>query len=565
MAINENLKNFIFEFLSLKDIMMFSFTSKHNYNLVHSNNVLVNNLWKQSCFRTYYPISSLFHQSNSINSETMIWRTIYIEMSNNKRLLNVDKYESASTLVYDAIKTHLYVPHLRKINHVLENNFNSAHQIFFYDYIREENDIYEFYNNYFNSEDENDKFVRDDSLILQKYIINFETYTKEVKNSKQDCNILNSIFNYDFSFINSNIKTNNEVLYFAIWLYQTFIVLSHMMLLNLKEKETNSKAFLSQFSNDHSFYVDIALTLNEKLENINVIINYMFLVIFNKEVSIKKFSIYKMLLNIWFNEVYNNLSNSIAVNFDSVVSLQLDNDNISLIEQVVNSVLDFSIDEQSVTLINHTDLPTMKNYDLLEDKLITSICVKIKNQINTIANIDEKMYLDVIEKIKAFKLINRTKVKLLESISVLYNEVILKRVSVVFYDFLMKPSVTQSNQTFYYNNEYPIIQEKIKHEMTMLHSFLKNKYTMVENIDELIDTFFTMAYPINQFIGVYLNKYYETLLYYQKGNNKIIKTVKTHSESSTSCLYSHGILCSKNDFKFEDYYFEEEPNNNVYI
>ena len=230
---------------------------------------------------------------------------------------------------------------MRKINHVLENNFNSAHQIFFYDYIREENDIYEFYNNYFNSEDENDKFVRDDSLILQKYIINFETYTKEVKNSKQDCNILNSIFNYDFSFISSNIKTNNEVLYFAIWLYQTFIVLSHMMLLNLKENETNSKEFLSQFSNDHSFYVDIALTLNEKLENINVIINYMFLVIFNKEVSIKKFSIYKMLLNIWFNEVYNNLSNSIAVNFDSVVSLQLDNDNISLIEQLFNSVLDF--------------------------------------------------------------------------------------------------------------------------------------------------------------------------------------------------------------------------------
>ena len=565
MAINENLKNFIFEFLSLKDIMMFSFTSKHNYNLVHSNNVLVNNLWKQSCFLTYYPISSLFHQSNSINSEKMIWRTFYIEMSNNKRLLNPAKYESASILVYDAIKTHLYVPHLRKINHVLENNFNSPHQIFFYDYIREENDIYEFYNNYFNSEDENDKFVRDDSLILQKYIINFETYTKEVKNSKQDCNILNSIFNYDFSFINSNISTNNEVLYFVIWLYQTFIVLSHMLLVNLKEKEIDSREFLSQFSNDHTFYVDIALTLNEKLENINVIINYMFLVIFNKEVSIKKFSIYKMLLNIWFNEVYNNLSSSIAANFDYVLSLQLDNDNISLIEQVVNSVLDFSIDEQSVTLINHTDLPTMKNYDLLEDKLITSICGKLKNKINSIASIDENMYLDVIEKIKAFKLINRTKVKLLESISVLYNEVILKQVSIVFYDFLMKPSVTQSTQNFYYNNEYPIIKEKIKHEMTMLHSFLKNKFTMVENIDELIDTFFTMAYPINQFIGLYLNKYYETLLYYQKGNNKIIKTVKTHSESSTSCLYSHGILCSKNDFKFEDYYFEEEPNDNVYI
>ena len=138
MEINENLKNFIFEYLSLKDIMIFSFTNKYNYNLVHSNNVYVNYLWKQQCFKTFYPISFYFNQTNSTNSEKMIWRTIFIEMSNNKKLLNDEKYERASDLVYDAIKTHLYVPHLRKINHVLENSFNSAHQIFFYDYIREE-------------------------------------------------------------------------------------------------------------------------------------------------------------------------------------------------------------------------------------------------------------------------------------------------------------------------------------------------------------------------------------------------------------------------------------------
>ena len=48
-------------------------------------------------------------------------------------------------------------------------------------------------------------------------------------------------------------------------------------------------------------------------------------------------------------------------------------------------------------------------------------------------------------------------------------------------------------------------------------------------------------------------------------NNKVLKVIKNHSESSTSCLYGQDKLCSKKDFKVEDYFFEYPSNSNENI
>ena len=77
-----------------------------------------------------------------MNSGNMVWKQIYINFAMNKKNIQDSKFENSGDMVYDVIKNHLYVPHLRKRKNTLENSFNSSHQVFFFDYIREENDIY---------------------------------------------------------------------------------------------------------------------------------------------------------------------------------------------------------------------------------------------------------------------------------------------------------------------------------------------------------------------------------------------------------------------------------------
>lgn len=577
MEINENLKNIIFQYLSLKDILSFSFTNKKNYTFVNHKNELVNKMWKNHCFEKFYPISNSFLQNSMMNSGNMVWKQIYINFAMNKKNIQDSKFENSGDMVYDVIKNHLYVPHLRKRKNTLENSFNSSHQVFFFDYIREENDIYEFYNNYFNSKDEKDKFLRDDSLIFQKFICNFQNYTKEISNDKQSLQMLKSIFDYDFIYLNTNcFNITNEALVFILWLYKTFSFFCNMLLVNLKEKEHDPLAFLEQFCSDHMKFVDIALILNEKLENVNVIINYMFLILFKKEVCIKKFSIYKMLLNIWFNEMYNNLQKEIENAMDIVLQTELNLDhtgnNLNIIEQVCNCILDFSIDEQSVTLLNHTEIPLLPSYDVIEQMLTQTITQKVKEQINNDdnqTNID--LYKDLLSKVIKLKLINRTKFKIIKAISKEFQEKLLPTIQQNFLIYLNQGiQIPKTKELYFYNVDCPIIIEKIAEELSLirrtLYEYTQNMINQnIPNIELLIDDYLNRPFEINEFLGEYLNTYYETLFHLEKTNNKVLKVIKNHSESSTSCLYGQDKLCSKKDFKVEDYFFEYPSNSNENI
>lgn len=85
--------------------------------------------------------------------------------------------------------------------------------------------------------------------------------------------------------------------------------------------------FLNEYINRHNSIIDVALYLNDKYEHINVTMNYLYLDIFNTQNSDRKFSIYNMILSIWYRNVYlileNDINQNLSITFDNMLDEKL--------------------------------------------------------------------------------------------------------------------------------------------------------------------------------------------------------------------------------------------------
>lgn len=475
-----NLLNIIARYIKYKDIFNFSLTNKSIFDLFNEeNNPYINSLFRDLVFSKYYNIkknSCQFYNENVVDDDFKIskrnWKNIFKNLHINSQIF-LDK--DISELVYNSFKIHYYLTYQRKENAILEYDNSTLHQLICYD-IKKKNLIEKnYYDKFFKKRNINVENSNSKIEPLRKGLVFEEELSKfqlEVNTYKENKNIAKLILDYAYEELdklyNSNFSINidldrdserdqkeyknnnknkrkfNIIYLFLIWLNHTFILFTNLLynyVIQFKDSG-NTKQIIRTYSKTHSNLINFGLLINEKLNNANIIINYI------REESEppkiehpRKFSIYEMLLNIMQKNFYQKLKpilneniekmiknfnednfqkKKINVSFDSNnietsnseilndennvdddnydlylndsgedLSLEEDNDlndeddnmtNQEVIEQYFNLILDFSINGENSSYINHSKINLNQTFIEYENLMINNILDNIRKK-----------------------------------------------------------------------------------------------------------------------------------------------------------------------------------------
>ncbi len=480
--------------------------------------------------------------------------------------------------LYESLKYHNYINKIRKINYNLENDFNSLHQIFFFDFIREENDVYDFYNNYFDSENGESNFLRDDELPLKCFIENFDDIKTQFSSNEESKQYLQEIFNYDFKNISSFSQSkNNPLLFFManLFKYITFFCKMSFWYIKKYSNSSNSSAnisnkdeifsqlFWEEYIKRYESFISSALKINERSENINVCINYLYSLLFNQTVTEKKFNIYKLLLNIWYNEVilplyYENIfTNNMNIIINKFVKEEIDsfrsfeviqNTTGMLIGQIASSFLDLDCNENTISYINNTNMPTTFLYNFFSDILCNAFLTQFSErlQYQLISKDTVLSFYENMIKNKPYNLINKTLFKVYQSILLSLRPTLSNELILSYESFSQSQNEYERNKKKILYEENEQIAKAIENEINEIKTLLINTginvYQMsIENAHNSAELLINSN---NCSIMNYMYKlykiYYEQVYYFDTINNKVEKTIKKKRQPSTSCLIEKG-------------------------
>ena len=544
---NENLLRIIIEFIPLKDVINLSLVNR-NLNILLNNetNHFVNNLWKEQCDNDFYYNGM---RDKLINKDCFLdehehlfnWKELYKRILFNKTKF---KNEKITNEIYKIIKMHTYLPKIRKKVKYIENDFFSKHQFFFLDY---------------------------KNVNFQKTNLN---NNKIIEYYKQYISIFENIFSYQNlnNYEISNIQ-NNEI-QFIIWLYQTISLYCILNYEYINSIDKDKKIFINEYLERYNDFVDIALLLEERFGNLNNKLNFIYNIILKKE---SNFSIYTMIFNIWYNQVYLKLikyiNNSVTWIFDeylkntfkneninstNITSFQNNNDDLKdnsyLINEIGSGILDFSIDSKNVMFINHTNLKVNSLYEEYENILLYIIENFLKNEIliendwednllewfNHFFFLEEKNELFSEE--KSINLIARTKYLLFNKIIDFINPFIKAKLDKIFINYINKLNFTDLKDCHIFEDNLDlsdIVKKKIENEEKNIKKYLyelsSKKLKNINDIDKIINNFkLKNGKSIFDFIIKLSIKYYQTLEQMESLNNKI--TEKTSDSKKCSKL-----------------------------
>ena len=304
-----NLLNIIARYIKYKDIFNFSLTNKSiHYLFNEENNPFINSLLRDLVFNKYYNIKNRrqFYNENIMDDDYKIskknWKNIFKNLFINSQIF-LDK--EISELIYNSFKTHYYLPYQRKENAILEYENSTLHQLISYDIKKNnliEKNYYDkfFKKNHLNGENSNIKIepLRKE-LVFEEELANFQL---EVYTYKENKNILKMILDYAYEDLDQLYDSNysfdinldrdkdkkenkndskskrkfNLIYFFLIWLNHTFILFTNLLynyVIQFKESGS-AKQIIISYSKTHSNLINFGLLINEKLNNVNIIINY---------------------------------------------------------------------------------------------------------------------------------------------------------------------------------------------------------------------------------------------------------------------------------------------------
>jgi hypothetical protein len=459
------------------------------------------------------------------NFENFFCRSMLLEHLN----LNEDM-EVTESLFSSILKEFISLPKLRKYNKLVEHGSNSIHQKHNYEFLFEQQDLYDYYENqYKNISSVSINFsnpiysqVKREDLPFSKCLQNFsEIYMmyhqyddlpsklklakfrwycndKEFlrKNSKdinsQPINLgndlpLNSVFQLIANKILNFCKFSSQYLQkfkFDENMFYSSKKLSGSIFKNLDENNFRiilDQIFLNEYIKRSKSFFEAASTLNEEMENFNVLINYLYESFFPNYPCFPKFSIYRFMVTTWNSEVlaplveenyhslniissterlfnfylqkqmkfefgkeckydtdisdlfFSNLANSssnnyfqptendylknIDSNFNSEYNLK------HIIEQTASSLLDPDCNEFSVYYINHSQMKISNIFNKLERVIMSSwrnaLCSFFSNNSLSEALLGNLINFTLSDGINFF---NRTKCQLLMIVQELINK-----------------------------------------------------------------------------------------------------------------------------------------------
>ena len=284
-------------------------------------------------------------------------------------------------------------------------------------------------------------FILKKNLFFEKDIMHFNEILFSLKNNNFLINILQKIIQYDYDYLdliymNNNNNISIEIIKFLLYLNHTVKLFSQfiygfiILYANSKNNIINDNKLLLEYITKHNDFVNFGLLVDEHFNNINLIINYLNKFIFmNNNKSFNYFSIYKMCINIFKKEIYDKIENSLKIKFekisinyindlfdesnnennkekekndnnesntkedsnsfeeceyysdmendDSILDENREITNKQIIENCMNCITDFNINEFNANVINHSELKINEDYKIYENILINCFINKI--------------------------------------------------------------------------------------------------------------------------------------------------------------------------------------------
>jgi hypothetical protein len=331
--------------------------------------------------------------------------------------------------------------------------------------------------------------------------------------------------------------------------------------------------------------------------------NYLYLDIFNTQNSDRKFSIYNMILSIWYRNVYlileNDINQNLSITFDNMLDEKINlssissehdttidsnfisddedeeiKDNKSLIECTTNAILDYSIGEFNSNYIKHTDLNINEHYEKCEniigEKISNMILNKIKNgeDFSKLKNVisyqefysssfslDEEKYLKIIPRTQ----FNTMKKSIFLIRNYIQEELMEKYIKYIqYYNFEDREMEIEDKNLF--ESENKKVNEEIKNIKLFLSSLSKGFKIDNQKINTIIDKFLLDdGRKIINLVEQITLFYYEELEKYNNSNKLIESLIKKNMRIFKSSLLVEHSEIGKDERKM-DVFFNSENN-----
>ena len=417
--LNHNLLSIIFSYLNCKDISQFSQVNKSIHNFTEQ---VCSHFWKEECnsffcsdyeknrivdieaMTTTSLLSSirsnqkaeieLCRKKNNpvpLSNDTFNWKLFfnlgitiqskwdkYIELSD--EALKDDLSEMKSSL-YSYLKEFSGFPKLRKKNKEVENEINTQFQLNLYDYIGNEEEILEEYNEIFNPgrKDSGDSANNCNMLSVDDYpfaslLEHFPIVLRQIQSNQQSAIEFQELRWYIYTNIDKLDCLNDSI---VVFLMKVLIAtLKHYCILsyNYLNKQLditnnafeaidtdNDEEFLQNFYMRYKNYTETAIEFNDKYRHINLIVNF----IYEKmnTFSFPKFSLLRMFMIIWHNEVTKKLSTSLVNKLSHLFSnvIETDLNGLSFFNKSITSSISSRGSVPTFDVSTYSDFSSVKD------------------------------------------------------------------------------------------------------------------------------------------------------------------------------------------------------------
>ena len=280
------------------------------------------------------------------------------------------------------------------------------------------------YNN--DSFDEKDKDTFYNKFMNNDESLNIKNVLKDSEAINIDKDIMNKLLNYE----------DNQLLYFIKLIAITVTIFCRGVFGSMSSiTNKNDSELINEYVERFNNFVQAASDINSKCENINVAMNYLDQEILKTYPHFVKFSIFRLFLKIWYNEMFSvltcdnisfakKLQNSIGKLFSKYIVNDLANTpddkglmstlcslsshyedcymKYSVIEKGLNIINETFLDEYSVNLLELTNIDTNNYYDDMEKKIFSIIENSLRQILdsNIVLEVNKINYDMLIKKIE---------------------------------------------------------------------------------------------------------------------------------------------------------------------
>ena len=493
----------------------------------------------------------------------------YLEFSNSSifmlKLYDINKLQRMEKFYYDKYITEEYMfspNEIKKIVPLRENLFYEKELL----NIRES----------FREIKENERYIN----ILNEQIMeyNYKLIENEFKDfSKDELNAINPIFCF---------------IYLMTEIFKHYLLNVNASILRFKNYPKKEK-YLIEFIKQHNNVMNVILFKNSKFNNANIIINNWnkFLNKDNKEKSEKKFSLLILFLNMYKDKVFNSIINDIInvlkeyllkkpkkeekiilkenkMIIDDDINMEStdDNDNSfcsldekneikneeaeikKIIQGIGNCILDIEMNEENACGINHTKIKLGEIYKNYENALIEVAEINLiksleesDDPIKTFEEIKNLLEADKSHRLlrsKNIKLINRTKKKLVESITNIFINYVKEKFD-INNKYYSRGFQTENFDEFSEKSEKKI-KESVEKEINIIKGIIIKKYKEKEkhppDLEKIVNDYIDRNGDNNVILTKKIIYFYYKEMQFYKDNDKIVRKMLEGS-SFDPCLF----------------------------